>query len=81
MLFFTLNHDKGWDWKTLEYHGIWTPAGMIRHFFYIGFHVVFGITGVVFAHLWRSRFKRGPLEAVMRMLTDPRKTALERPVS
>ncbi|MFT5144117.1 MAG: hypothetical protein ACI84D_002749 [Thalassolituus oleivorans] len=34
--------------------------------------IVFCAVGVVFAHLWRSRFKRGPLEAIMRVLTDPR---------
>ena len=34
---------------------------------------VFCAAGVVFAHLWRSRFKRGPLEAIMRTLTEPRR--------
>lgn len=33
--------------------------------------IVFCGVGVVFAHLWRKRFKRGPLEAIMRTLTDP----------
>jgi len=33
---------------------------------------VFCVAGIVFAHLWRKRFRRGPLEAVMRRLTDPR---------
>ena len=36
--------------------------------------MVFCAAGVIFAHLWRSRFKRGPLEAIMRTLTDPKKT-------
>ena len=35
----------------------------------------FCAAGVVFAHLWRSRFKRGPLEAIMRTLTEPRRPA------
>ncbi len=34
--------------------------------------VVFCAAGVVFAYLWRSRFKRGPLEAFMRTMTDPK---------
>nr|MEE4268383.1 DUF418 domain-containing protein [Candidatus Krumholzibacteria bacterium] len=34
---------------------------------------VFCTAGVVFSHLWRRQFKRGPLEVVMRALTDPRK--------
>ncbi len=32
----------------------------------------FCVAGVVFALLWRSRFTRGPLEAIMRLLTEPR---------
>lgn len=33
----------------------------------------FCVAGVVFALLWRSRFSRGPLEAIMRLLTEPRR--------
>ncbi|NOY42550.1 MAG: DUF418 domain-containing protein [Planctomycetes bacterium] len=33
----------------------------------------FCVAGMVFAQLWRSRFDRGPLEAIMRFLTEPRK--------
>ncbi len=40
VLFFVLNYEQGWDWKTLEYAGLWTPVGMIRHLFYNGFHPV-----------------------------------------
>jgi len=39
MLFF-LEYDQGWDWNTLTYDGFWTPAGMIRHLFFNGFHPV-----------------------------------------
>ena len=39
--------------------------------------LVFCVLGIVFAHLWRIRFKRGPLEAIMRTLTDPKKTVRE----
>jgi uncharacterized membrane protein YeiB len=42
--------------------------------------VVFCIAGVVFAHVWRSRFKRGPLEAIMRTLTDPKKKVPNSPL-
>jgi uncharacterized membrane protein YeiB len=34
---------------------------------------IFFIGSVVFAHLWRIQFKRGPLEAIMRTLTTSRK--------
>ncbi len=40
VMFLTLNYDAGWDWTTLEYEGLWTPVGMIRHLFYNGFHPV-----------------------------------------
>ncbi len=36
--------------------------------------IVFCAAGVIFAHLWHRRFKRGPLEAIMRTVTDPKKT-------
>ena len=35
-----LDYDRGWDWNTLSYDGLWTPAGMIRHLFFNGFHPV-----------------------------------------
>ncbi len=34
--------------------------------------VIFCVAGVVFAATWRLRFRRGPLEWVMRSLTDPK---------
>ncbi len=40
VMFFALNYDQGWDWKTLEYDGFWTPLGWVRHLFYNGFHPV-----------------------------------------
>jgi uncharacterized membrane protein YeiB len=35
--------------------------------------LVFFTVSVIFAQLWRKRFKRGPIEAIMRTLTDPKK--------
>lgn len=40
VLFATVSYDQGWNWETLQYHGLWTPAGMVRHLFYNGFHPV-----------------------------------------
>lgn len=40
VLFFFLNYETGWDWNTLSYQGFWTPAGMVRHLFFNGFHPV-----------------------------------------
>jgi len=36
----TLDYNAGWDWNTLTYHGLWTPAGMVRHLLFNGFHPV-----------------------------------------
>ncbi|MCP4660348.1 MAG: DUF418 domain-containing protein [bacterium] len=38
LLFF--DYETGWDWSTLTYDGFWTPAGMVRHLLFNGFHPV-----------------------------------------
>jgi len=40
LLLVTLDYEAGWDWATLEYEGLWTPAGALRHLFFNGFHPV-----------------------------------------
>jgi len=35
-----LDYERGWDWDTLEYDGIWTAGGMLRNLFFNGFHPV-----------------------------------------
>jgi uncharacterized protein len=35
-----LDYGHGWNWETLDYSGFWSPAGMIRHLFFNGFHPV-----------------------------------------
>jgi len=40
VLFFTLDYERGWDWETLQYSGLWTVPGMFRHLFFNGFHPV-----------------------------------------
>ena len=39
-MFFALNYEHEWDWKTLDYDGYWTPLGMVRNLFFNGFHPV-----------------------------------------
>lgn len=34
------DYEAGWDWESLEYEGLWTPAGALRHLFFNGFHPV-----------------------------------------
>ncbi len=40
VLIFLLDYERGWDWSTLSYEGLWTPEGMFRHLFFNGFHPV-----------------------------------------
>lgn len=55
-MLFTLDYERGWDWATLSYDGLWTPAGMIRNLFFSGFHPVipwlaFLLVGMVLGRL------------------------------
>ncbi|MFC7336057.1 DUF418 domain-containing protein [Haloferula chungangensis] len=38
--FFSLDYEREWNWKTLEYSGYWTPEGFFRNLFFNGFHPV-----------------------------------------
>ncbi|MEM1116593.1 MAG: heparan-alpha-glucosaminide N-acetyltransferase domain-containing protein [Bacteroidota bacterium] len=42
-----LDYEQGWNWETLEYEGLWTPAGMARHLVFNGFHPVIPWLGFV----------------------------------
>ncbi len=39
-LIFLFDYNQGWNWETLDYRGFWSPAGMVRHLFFNGFHPV-----------------------------------------
>jgi len=40
VMLIVLDYEKGWDWNTLSYEGLWTPVGAARHIFFNGFHPV-----------------------------------------
>lgn len=50
-----VNYDTGWDWKTLEYEGLWEPIGFLRNLFINGFHPVLPWVAFVFAGIWLGR--------------------------
>ncbi|MFP6581311.1 MAG: DUF418 domain-containing protein [Candidatus Hydrogenedentota bacterium] len=60
VLVLTLDYEKGWDFETLEYAGLWTPSGMIRHLFFNGFHptipwLAFLLVGIILGRLnWNN---------------------------
>jgi uncharacterized membrane protein YeiB len=61
-LFLMFDFEKNWDWATLSYHGLWTPAGLVRNLFYDGFRSVFPWTGFVFFGMWFGRLDlRNPM--------------------
>lgn len=40
VLLLVLDYERGWDWSTLSYSGLWSPSGAVRHMFFNGFHPV-----------------------------------------
>ncbi len=40
LLILVFDYGDGWNWETLAYTDFWTPAGMVRHLFFNGFHPV-----------------------------------------
>jgi uncharacterized membrane protein YeiB len=55
ILFCALDFEKNWDWVTLSYHGLWTPAGVFKNLFYDGFRSVFPWTGFILFGMWLGR--------------------------
>jgi uncharacterized protein len=47
--------EKNWDWRTLTYRNLWTPAGVVRNLFYDGFRSVLPWTGFVLFGMWLGR--------------------------
>jgi uncharacterized protein len=54
-LVLVLDFDQQWDWSTLTYHDLWTPAGLVRNLFYDGFRSVFPWTGFMLFGMWLGR--------------------------
>ncbi len=56
VLILVFDYEKGWDWQTLSYDGLWRPAGFLRHLFFNGFHPVvpwlaFMLVGMILGRL------------------------------
>lgn len=54
-LFVCIDYERHWDWATMTYHGLWTPAGVVRNLFYDGFRSVFPWTGLLLFGMWLGR--------------------------
>ncbi|HEY4259067.1 MAG TPA: DUF418 domain-containing protein, partial [Schlesneria sp.] len=55
VLFLTVSFESHWDFATMTYHGLWTPAGIVRNLFYDGFRSVFPWTGFLLFGMWLGR--------------------------
>ncbi|QDU83589.1 hypothetical protein Pla163_06880 [Planctomycetes bacterium Pla163] len=63
-------YDRGWNFETLEYAGLWTLEGSLRNLFLNGFHPVlpwsaFLLWGMWLARRYRSGALRGPRPIVV----------------
>ncbi len=55
LMLVTLDYEAGWNWANLEYEGIFSPVGMLRHLFFNGFHPVFPWLTYLLLGIWLGR--------------------------
>lgn len=55
LMLLLLDYEAGWNWETLHYSGFWSPAGLVRHLFFNGFHPVFPWVGFMLWGMWLGR--------------------------
>ncbi|OWK36731.1 DUF418 domain-containing protein [Fimbriiglobus ruber] len=75
-LLLALDFGQNWDWATLTYHHLWTPAGLVRNLFYDGFRSVFPWAGFLFFGMWLGRLDLGNRAVNSRVLLIAAGTAL-----
>jgi len=56
ILLFIFPYEQGWNFESLEYSGLWTFNGFLRHLFYNGFHPVIPWTGFMLIGLWLGKY-------------------------
>jgi len=54
-LYLFCNYGAGWNFTTLTYLDLWSPAGTLHHIFYNGFHPVFPWLAFFFIGMWMGR--------------------------
>lgn len=55
LLNFIWDYQTGWDFTSLTYLDLWTFRGMLRHYFFNGFHPVFPWMAFLFFGMWLGR--------------------------
>jgi uncharacterized membrane protein YeiB len=75
-VFLVLDFEANWEWATLSYRGLWTPAGLVRNLFYDGFRSVLPWTGFVFFGMWLGQLNLREPAVNRRVLAAALTTAL-----
>jgi len=68
LLVLGVDYTTGWDFKTLTYHGFWTPGGFARNLLYNGFHPVVPWAAFLLVGVWLGRRDANDLAGWRRML-------------
>jgi uncharacterized membrane protein YeiB len=55
LLVLGVDYNSGWDWRTLTYHGFWTPRGFVRNLIFNGFHPVVPWLAFLLLGMWLGR--------------------------
>lgn len=55
ILLLRFDYERGWDWETLHYDGLYTAAGAVRHMVWNGFHPVVPWVAFVLVGLFIGR--------------------------
>jgi uncharacterized membrane protein YeiB len=55
LLVLGVDYNSGWDWRTLTYHGFWTPRGFVRNLVFNGFHPVVPWLAFLLLGMWLGR--------------------------
>ena len=70
------DYETGWNWRSLEYTGLWTADGLLRHLFFNGFHPVVPWTAFLLLGMWLGRQDVGSPACRRRLLLGGATVAL-----
>lgn len=55
LLLLIVDYEQGWNFETLTYTDLWTPAGFVRHLFFNGWHPVVPWLSFFLFGIWLAR--------------------------
>jgi len=69
LLYTGLDYGAGWNFETQEYLDFWSPAGLVRHLFFNGYHPFFPWAAFLLFGMWLGRSNLSDPENRKRLLT------------